>query len=57
MLQYFKTVLMKVSFNNAIFEKELKKALTVLVPHEVAELRVWCYAEFDSHKKILERTF
>jgi len=58
MLQYFKTVLSKVSFNKDLFEKELKKAVALLLPAEVKELKEWCYSEFGkSYRPILHRTF
>lgn len=41
MLEYSKTVLRKVSFDTLLFCKELKKALTTLLPEEVEELKIW----------------
>lgn len=41
MFEYTKTVLKKVSFNSDLFCKELEKALTRLLPHEVKELSIW----------------
>lgn len=41
MFEYTKTVLKKVSFNKDLFCKELEKALTRLLPHEVKELSIW----------------
>ncbi|MEQ9229270.1 MAG: hypothetical protein RIF46_01205 [Cyclobacteriaceae bacterium] len=57
MLEYFKTVLSKVSFDKRLFEKELKKALNALIPDEVTQLRDWCYAKFSEHEPILEKVF
>ncbi len=45
-LDYVKTILTKVSFDQALFKKELNKALCVLLPHEISLLRVWCYRRF-----------
>ena len=39
--QYTKSVLMKVSFDVNLFCKELQKALTQLLPHEIEELKDW----------------
>lgn len=39
--QYTKAVLMKVSFDVNLFCKELEKALTQLLPHEIEELKDW----------------
>ncbi len=41
MLEYSKTVLKKVSFDVKLFCKELKKAMELLLPEEVEELRNW----------------
>lgn len=57
MLEYFKTVLSKVSFDQRLFEKELKKALQSLIPEEVKQLRDWCYAQFAEHEMILQKVF
>ncbi|MEO9482593.1 MAG: hypothetical protein ABJG47_04080 [Ekhidna sp.] len=46
MLEYFKTILSKVSFDKRLFEKELRKAIKALIPDEVYELKEWCYAKF-----------
>lgn len=41
MLEYTKTVLKKVSFDAKLFCKELKKAITRLLPQEIEELKEW----------------
>jgi len=41
MLEYSKTVLKKVSFDVKLFCKELRKAVDLLLPEEVEELKVW----------------
>lgn len=41
MLEYTKTILQKVSFDVRLFTRELKKALTSLMPNEIEELKVW----------------
>lgn len=46
MLDYVKTILSKVSFDRALFKKELRKALKQLIPDEIRELKEWCYAQF-----------
>ncbi|MBT8264587.1 MAG: hypothetical protein KJN75_04560 [Muriicola sp.] len=40
-LEYYKTVLQKVSFDAKIFSKELKKAISKLLPYEIEELKRW----------------
>jgi hypothetical protein len=58
MLNYFKSILTRVSFDAKLFEKELLKAIKSLVAEEVMELRQWCYATFsEQHGLILNRCF
>lgn len=57
MLNYVKTVLSRVSFDAKLFEKELRKAIRMLIDEEVQELRNWCYANFGNHQVILNRCF
>ena len=58
MLDYVKMILLKVSFNKALFEKELRKALKMLVPTEVPDFRSWCYQQFSRiYRKVLKRVF
>lgn len=57
MLEYFKTILSKVSFDKRLFEKELRKAIKTLVPKEVQQLRDWCYENFHQYQPILNSCF
>ena len=58
MLEYVKMILMKVSFNRALFEKELRKALRVLLPAELPDFRTWCYQQFSRlYRRVLKRVF
>ena len=41
MLDYTKTILQKVSFDARLFAKELKKAISWLLPSEIEELKIW----------------
>lgn len=41
MFEYTKTVLNKVSFDSALFCKELQKALQRLLPYEIEELKIF----------------
>ncbi len=41
MLDYTKTILQKVSFDARLFAKELKKAISLLLPSEIEELKIW----------------
>ncbi len=53
MIEYVKTILLKVSFDKKLFEKELRKGLNLLVPSELEEFRVWCYRTFSKFDEIL----
>jgi hypothetical protein len=58
MLNYFKTVLKKVSFDARLFEKELRKAIRTLIAEELQELRSWCYANYgNQYGAVLNRCF
>ncbi|WP_187263140.1 hypothetical protein [Pontibacter beigongshangensis] len=58
MLEYVKTILLKVSFDKSLFEKELRKAFKVLVVEEIKELKQWCYEKFSGvYLRILNRVF
>ncbi|MCC9165956.1 hypothetical protein LN893_03780 [Pontibacter sp. XAAS-A31] len=58
MLEYVKTILLKVSFDKVLFEKELKKALKVLLTDELKQLEQWCYQQFSGmYLRILNKVF
>ncbi|MCL6217255.1 hypothetical protein [Zunongwangia pacifica] len=44
MFEYTKTILDKVSFDATLFCKEVKKAISRLLPHEIEELKIWVEA-------------
>jgi hypothetical protein len=58
MLEFKKRVLLSVSFDLRLFEKELNKALSWLEAAELKKLIVWCYEKFsDVHKNVMDRVF
>lgn len=58
MLEYVKIILKKVSFDQKLFEKELRKAIKSLVIEEINELREWCYRKFGHlYPAILNKSF
>ncbi|NMM49740.1 hypothetical protein HH304_15135 [Flammeovirgaceae bacterium KN852] len=58
MLEYVKTILSKVSFNRELFEKELNKAMKMLVPQEINLLKQWCYRRFyTKYPLVLQKVF
>lgn len=52
MLEYTKTVLQKVSFDARLFTKEVKKAISVLLPQEIEELKVWLKQFIDDKPEL-----
>ncbi|MCI1190194.1 hypothetical protein MON38_22435 [Hymenobacter sp. DH14] len=58
MLDYVKMILLKVSFSKALFEKELRKALNMILPAEIKDFRRWCYQQFSRiYRRVLKRVF
>ena len=58
MLSYVKKILTRVSFDAWLFEKELRKAIKVLIAEEIQELRSWCYANYgNQYGAVLKRCF
>lgn len=58
MLEYAKTILIKVSFDKVLFEKELRKAIRNLAPEELVQFRAWCYNQFAKvYQLVLNRVF
>lgn len=58
MLEYIKTILVKVSFDRMLFEKELRKALSLIVKEEFTEFKNWCYSQFAGvYPVVLNRVF
>ncbi len=58
MLNYVKKILTRVSFDARLFEKELRKAIKMLIAEEVQELRNWCYTNYGGqYETILNRCF
>lgn len=54
MLEYSKTILKKVSFDSFLFEKELKKSLSYLMPDEIQELLMWAQDHHSEYSEILK---
>ena len=57
MLNYFKTILTKVSFDKGLFEKELSKAVQKLTTSDLSELKNWCYMHYNEYTDVLEKFF
>ncbi|GAB3538812.1 hypothetical protein GCM10027443_34540 [Pontibacter brevis] len=47
MLEYVKNILLKVSFDRTLFEKELRKGLKAISKEEMQQLKQWCYDNFS----------
>lgn len=56
MLDYTKSILERVSFEPALFFKELQKAIKTLLPHELEQLKEWLY-RFTFEKPELKPCF
>jgi len=46
MFELSKKILDKVSFDEMLFRKELKKSINWVKPHEKMLLKIWCLATF-----------
>ena len=57
MLDYVKLILEKVSFDQQLFEKELRKSISQLVRDELEELKKWCYEKFGHYLHIIKKCF
>lgn len=55
MLEYTKTILQKVSFDAMLFAKEVKKAISRLLPDEIEELKIWL-TQFINDKPELKQS-
>ncbi len=49
MLEYFKMILEKVSFDKSLFRAEYYKAIKKLLGDELSELQNWCLQKFGSN--------
>lgn len=58
LLEYSKLILSKVSFCEALFEKELRKNVYQLSDEEKLELQAWCSHHFGAkYGPIIDRCF
>lgn len=57
MLEYTKTVLQKVSFDSRLFAKEVRKAISVLLPQEIEELKIWLKQFIDDKPELHQSLF
>jgi len=59
MLGYVKQILSKVSFDLALFEKELRKSIRLVVKEELTALRRWCLLTFkgSTYRLVIDRCF
>ncbi len=57
MLDLSKKVLEKVSFDRALFHKELVKAIKWLQQDELKNLKVWCLASFAMYSDVITDVF
>jgi hypothetical protein len=58
MLEYQMMILEKVSFDKSLFEKELRKSLSLLSTNDLLELRKWASACFGrQYPEVLRKVF
>ena len=57
MLEFCKSVLSKVSFDRALFAKELKKSVIWINKHETAALKIWALTYFSHYKETIQEVF
>jgi len=58
MLEMSKKVLTKVSFDRALFRKELSKSIKWLKPKETLVLKAWCLATFGHmYQDVIQEVF
>lgn len=57
MLDYSKLILEKVSFDSKLFEKELRKALKMLVAPDREELQAWVIRNFGTQYQNLFNSY
>lgn len=58
MLDYQKMILQKVSFDRTLFEKEMRKTISLVSSGELNELREWAFMQFgNNYSDILRRCF
>ena len=58
MLDFYKLILSKVSFDKELLLKELKKSTRVLSSTELVDLQIWCYQNLSKlHKRELDLVF
>lgn len=57
-LTYVKLILAKVSFEPSLFRRELRKAISGLLPQDITTLEQWCYRRFgDIYGTLLDECF
>lgn len=57
MLEMSKKVLVKVSFDRYLFQKELKKAISWLKEDDSKKLKNWCLASFAMYNDVIMEVF
>jgi len=56
MFEYCKIIIEKVSFDKVLFEKELKKSITYLIPEEIDTFLNWVQANFgEQYSEIIAK--
>ena len=57
MLELSKKVLYKVSFDRALFKKELQKSISWLKKDDIKQLKAWCLVTFVTYNEMILDVF
>jgi hypothetical protein len=57
MLEFSKNILRKVSFDKALFKKELSKSIRWLNRKEVITLKIWTLTSFSQYRSTIIEAF
>lgn len=57
MLEFSKKILSKVSFDKALFKKELRKSTRWMSKKEMIHLKIWSLTTFSQYKKVILDVF
>ena len=57
MLEFSKQILLKVSFDRNLFNKELKKSIGWLQNEDIEKLKIWCLSSFIIYKELIVEAF
>ena len=57
MLEFSKKILSKVSFDKALFKKELRKSIRWMNKKDMIHLKIWALTTFSQYKEVILDVF